>query len=259
MTAERLNKTLPSAAARDAWTFFEHWKPWLGRYLTIGFCISLFVHVIGLGSLSIMLFDRIQQESIGTMLGLGGGEGGGGSGGEIEQLLDTRVELAPSDELVTDIPRFESTALVRPNISIGSISTGANTGGSGAGKGTGTGDGKDGFRFSMPGNGRAVVKGNFAAWTEPADPKPSEPYKIVIQIKLPKNIRSYPLTDLSGLVEGTDQYVQTIPSSVRETLPVIDNQTQFIVDVPGAAELVKDTITVRSRMLREKQQLEIVF
>ena len=61
------------------------------------------------------------------------------------------------------------------------------------------------------------------------------------------------------MVEGTDQYKQAIPQSIRGVLPVVDSQTQFVVEVPGANALVKDTIVIRSRILSESQKLEIVF
>jgi hypothetical protein len=60
-------------------------------------------------------------------------------------------------------------------------------------------------------------------------------------------------------VEGTDQYRQTIPQSVIGFLPVKEGQTQYVIDVPAADALIKDVITVRSRLLKERQELEIVF
>jgi hypothetical protein len=42
-------------------------------------------------------------------------------------------------------------------------------------------------------------------------------------------------------------------------LDVIDNRVQIIVKVPGAARLVKDEIRIRSRKLKEEQELTLVF
>jgi hypothetical protein len=42
-------------------------------------------------------------------------------------------------------------------------------------------------------------------------------------------------------------------------LPVKDDVAQLAVPVPGAERQVKDTIVVRSKLLKEQQTLEIVF
>ena len=135
------------------------------------------------------------------------------------------------------------------------------------------------FQFRMPAGGLAVTKGSFTAWTEPANPKPFENYLIVIEIRLPEGTRAFRLNDLSGDVRGTDDYRQRIPydagapmaSAVStpeglrrirssDQVDVVANKVQLVIKVPGAGrKLVRDTIRIRSRRLREEQELSLVF
>ena len=110
----------------------------------------------------------------------------------------------------------------------------------------------------MPKSG-AVSKGGFTAWTEPPDPAPGENYLIIIQIKLPPTLKRYPRKDLSGKVIGTDGYEQDIRGQTEGYLPIKGNETQLVVQLPGAARLVKDRIDIKSKMLKEAQILEIEF
>jgi hypothetical protein len=148
-------------------------------------------------------------------------------------------------------------------------------------EGTGGGDEGFGLAFKMPTGGKVVRKGSFAAWTVPKDPRPGESYDIVVQIQLPKNLRRYPISDLTGRVVGTDKYKLEIPyenqlnrygtkiqkrkggplvfARRRDYVIVIDTQAQVIIHVEGAEQLVEDTIEIRSRMLKEEQQLAIEF
>jgi hypothetical protein len=123
----------------------------------------------------------------------------------------------------------------------------------------------------------AVTKGSFSAWTEPKDPSPREDYRIVIQVTLPSNTTSYSENDLSGLVIGTDNYRQPLGSAVSSSVGVIvgsNNYKRYFesgvfkysgtsatlsVLVPGAANLVQDTIQIKSNLLNESQELKIVF
>ena len=79
------------------------------------------------------------------------------------------------------------------------------------------------------------------------------------------------MSDLTGIIIGTDRYQQRLPQHTyvldqdgrptrpRGSIPVIDGVIQFLVFVPGARELVKDTIEISSEMLNEEQKLELVF
>ena len=114
--------------------------------------------------------------------------------------------------------------------------------------------------FVMPKKrGDVVAKGSFSVWTVPEDPLPAQNYVIVIQIKLSKEVTHLRRSDLSGMLVGTDGYRQTIPGIRCGWMPVKGNQAQLGVFVPAAAKLVKDTINVRSKTLKETQTLEIVF
>jgi hypothetical protein len=139
--------------------------------------------------------------------------------------------------------------------------------------------GSGGFLFKLPKSGLAVTKGSFTAWTEPEIPEVGRPYLIIIEVRLPKGVKGYRINDLSGTVRGTDGYGQSIPfdsnqknssfytdenvkhriQTGSETIKVRANKIQLGVQVPGAQKLVRDTIEIRSRRLREKQKLELVF
>ena len=64
---------------------------------------------------------------------------------------------------------------------------------------------------------------------------------------------------VEGTVVGTDGYKQYIPGVRRGYLPVKENKAQLAIFVPAAASLVRDKIEVRSKILKEKQKLEIEF
>ena len=129
----------------------------------------------------------------------------------------------------------------------------------GTGKGSGDG-GEDGMglpALKIP--GYAVTKGSFSAWTDPRDPEPGLAYHIVIQFRLPPEVKTYRGSDLTGMVIGTDGYKQAIRLSRTEVFPVRDGVVQVRIHVPGAAKLVRDTIRIESKVLREKQVIEIEF
>ncbi len=139
--------------------------------------------------------------------------------------------------------------------------------------------GRGGGLLKAPDGARVVRKGSFSAWTVPADPLPEMEYTIVIQVRLPDGVRRYRARDLSGEVEGSDKYRQTIPWDRRwpnvtltirkgkavpvirkaDSLPVKNRIAQILIRVPPAKKLVRDKIRIQSRMLKEEQVLEIVF
>lgn len=124
----------------------------------------------------------------------------------------------------------------------------------------------------------AVTRGSFTAWADPARPAPRQAYWIYIEVKLPSNVGGYQVNDLSGRLVGTDGYTRGVGRDSRGALdgafiPPWANlgtipQDQFQVNaqtariavwVPGAEELVRDTVSIRSDLLNENQSLEIVF
>jgi len=136
-----------------------------------------------------------------------------------------------------------------------------------------------GVLLKVPESGLAVTKGSFTAFTIPANPKPREIYSIVIEVRLPDDVKKFKVNDLVGEVRGSDGYTQKLPYDSRTpyaagypaenerikvmdgstVLDVINNRVQIIVKVPGAAQLVKDIIRIRSRRLKEEQELTLVF
>ena len=60
-------------------------------------------------------------------------------------------------------------------------------------------------------------------------------------------------------MNGTDGYKQVIRFKRDETFTVVDGIVQVRIRVPGADRLVRDTIRVESKVLREKQTIEIEF
>lgn len=132
-------------------------------------------------------------------------------------------------------------------------------------KNPGSGTGKNGSGYPMPAGG-GVRKGSFTAWTIPEDPEPREDYLIVIQVQLPKNIGRYRQEDLSGFMTGDDGYETPIgffrgdAKFPKRYYGQFDPESnQFVIKIPGAAAKVKDQIQIQSRVLKEKQLLEIVF
>lgn len=141
------------------------------------------------------------------------------------------------------------------------------------------GDGEGEFLFRIPESGLAVTKGSFTVWTSPEHPTPRRPYRIIIEVKLKEGVRMYRPSDLSGYVIGSDSYRQKIPFdsqkpnnsffsneeqqleklSLRKPIKIRNNKVQLVIEVPGAERLVKDIIQIRSRRLREQQELELVF
>lgn len=136
-----------------------------------------------------------------------------------------------------------------------------------------------GVLLKVPESGLAVTRGSFTAFTIPANPKPREIYSIVIEVRLPDDVKEFRVSDLVGEVRGSDKYVQKLPfdkdapyasgypvgnAGIKvlknsTVLQVEKNRVQIIVKVPGAARLVKDVIKIRSRKLKEEQELTLVF
>ena len=105
----------------------------------------------------------------------------------------------------------------------------------------------------------AISAGSFSVWTEPDNPDPGEPYRIIVQIRLPDGMERYSVTDLEGVVVGSDGYQKLIPGNLRGFLPVHEGQARFEVHIVSADENVLDTVFVRSKVLREAQKLQLRF
>lgn len=106
---------------------------------------------------------------------------------------------------------------------------------------------------------RAKIVGAFSAWTEPEYPSPGEPYVIVIQVTLPERIKRYTSSDLSGVIMGADGYRKFIRGSNAEQLSIIEHTARIRVPVIGAERGRKDSIVIQSRILRQRQLIELNY
>lgn len=242
----------------------ESTSGWLWRSVASpgvkGLATSAVLHMIVLTLLGWLVFEG---KRVGSALELFGGLSDGTELSEIE--LDSSLGESGGGSAPVEFPDVLNIAesgmtSFDPNEA---LSGAFSAGGLGVGTGDGAGDGNgEGTAIAVPQVGvpsYAVRKGSFAAWTEPRDPRPGFSYEIVIQFKLPPDVKTYRGSDLTGMVIGTDGYKQVIRFARTQQFEVRDGSVQLRVRVPGADQLVRDTIRVESRILREKQVLEIVF
>ena len=252
-------------------TWKEKTVLWVLSVAAGSYGLSLLFHIVILGCASLILLQQFDDnQAVSTII-----TESQGADMEFEQIFDTRIDAGLNDSEDTQLPKYQpltvtdpSTLMVSPAEILGSVS----------GDGDSEDNGGGNFVFKMPTGGKVVTKGSFTAWTVPKDPKPREEYQIIIQITLPKKLRRYRSSDLSGKVIGTDGYTQGIPydrrkpSAAKTTrkgrlvvvkqrayLPLKDRVAQLAITIPGAGMLVKDTIVIESRILKEKQTLVIEF
>jgi len=185
------------------------------------------------------------------------------------QVIDTELTVVEPDPAEVSMETSETLAAVSAatavpmpeqplvDVPVGILALASNTADSAA-KGDSTDKPhNDSRQVSLPKN--AVTAGSFAVWTVPDNPAPGEPYKIVIQIRLPEKTEKYSVADLEGIVIGSDGYQKRIPGSVRGFLPVNNGLVRFEVHVVSADARVEDTVIIKSKMLREAQRLQIRF
>jgi hypothetical protein len=282
---------LPSTAnATDGESWFHQLRRRISEEWT-AYSVSVLVHLVILAIFAIPVIRHVTQDEP-LIAGIVEDAAGGGSSFGLPEMINT--ELVPARPLANTpaqlaVPDFaaENTLAVSKAL----LGTPDGDGGEGTGSGAGIGAGEvgNGMMQFVPKN--AVRKGSFAAWTTPVfddyfprpfgapdpepgvSPRPMQNYWITIQIKVPGNRRRYSVRDLTGEVIGTDGYRQKIPEHTFRLsadgkllplqddgqVPVVDGFVQLVVKVPGARSLVKDTIVVKSKSLKEEQALEIVF
>lgn len=258
---KRAASTLEIAAddpIQDNW--HDRWWKRFVAFAPTGYGLSIALHVILLVVLSLWIY-QIQQKNAAIFLSAGTGDLGDGditfgtdlAGGSNSSASEQEAEIVPP------------TAYGTGNDDIDPASLAEMMGGGGRGSGTGTGDG-NGSGNGLAGLGVptfAVTKGSFSIWTDPRDPRPGQNYHIMVAVKLPDHIKTYPSTDLTGTVVGTDGYTLAIATAVKRTSPpkvkVKNHLVTFKLFVPGASRLVRDTIEVSSKLLKEKQKIEIEF
>lgn len=236
---------------------------WPKRAEVFGISLSLALHLAMLMSLAVFVISGrtvAHPTSVPVEFGHFGGDT------IIDPTLEASLEMDGGHEatpLRNDDPK-QLTSFDALGVNFGEaldgVINGMGTGdgrGIGEGTGPGTGSGIGVPAINVP--SFAVSKGSFSAWTEPRDPDPGQRYVIVIQVRLPKSLREYRGSDLTGMVIGTDQYKQAIKFRTNDKFPVKDGAVEIRISVPGAAKLVRDTIRIESRLLREKQTLKIEF
>jgi len=223
----------------------------------VGYGASLLVHLLLLVSLSLVVVAGTGADQLAIFAGLS--EDAGTSNEQFDEIFDTKMDLPPGETDVLSISaldRSSDSEMEHLQPSLASVSAAGAEGGS---DGDGEAEEETGHKFAMPTGGNVVTEGSFTAWTIPEDPAPGEKYTIVIQIKLPQRINRYRSSDLSGTVVGTDRYRQELPGLQPKFLPVRKSSVQLEILVPGASELVQDTIRIRSRLLKEERELKLVF
>ena len=252
-----------SLSAVTSWQAFQQLLRGPKRAAIYGVWVSLSIHValllilavFAIGGQAILPASSVLVEF-------------GNSGGDtiIDPELEASLEMdggheaaAPQAEDLNQPPSLDAINF-NPGEALEGMVNGTGTGdgrGIGDGTGSGTGTGISVPAINVP--SFAVSKGSFSAWTEPRDPEPNRQYVIVIQVRLPTNIREYRGSDLTGKVVGTDAYKQIIKFRTTDKFPVKEGAVEFRIPVPGGSTRVRDTIQVESRLLREKQTLKIEF
>ena len=245
----------------ESWaTRLWHWPK---RATVYGISTSLGLHLALLMSLAVFVISGrtdAPPSSVNVEFGHPGGDTIIDPDLEASLQMDGGHEAAPLQMADLNQPPSLDAFGFDPGEALSGVVNGVGTGdgrGTGDGTGGGTGTGIGVPAVNVP--SFAVTKGSFSAWTEPRDPDPGQHYVIIIQVRVPQAIREYRGSDLKGKVTGTDGYEQFIQFKTTDKFPVKDGAVEIRVPVPGAKKLVRDTIRIESRMLREKQTLKIVF
>ena len=277
--------TEPPPAADSADPPPASWRPAVTWGSVSGLLMTLLVHVGLLGAAALIGLASVGREGPPLITVVADNEGD--DLGLLESIvsLDTpALDAAPPRETVP----IETVPLVpQPldptQVAVDPIPSGPSSVGI---DGTSSGAAAGGDRFKLPSPTNAVRRGAFAAWTIPIAgpgeevvpgqaPRVNQPYHIVIEIALPNTYRVYPLSDFYGRVIGTDGFKQEIPkrktfyynrrgqlvvASPVTRVPVRDGTVQLLVEVDGSSiPATQDTITLRSRRLREEEQLVLTF
>lgn len=223
-----------------------------------GWIVSGLVHVAILASLGVIVYHQKAAErvQITGVFGVAGDETILDSGTDLDaggSLAPLEFETAGVTKLID--PTAHGTTPARVFGDVGGMVGGDGQGDGGSGSG-GLGSVSGNLRVPPP---SAITKGSFTVWTEPEDPSPGFSYEIVIEVKLSSEIKGYRLRDLTGMVTGTDRFEKPIKFKSTDRRAVKDGKVQVRIPIPGADKLVRDTIRIRSEVLKEEQTIEIVF
>ena len=236
---------------------------WPKRAAVYGISMSLAIHLALLMSLTVFVISGrtvAPPTSVSVEFGHSGGDTIIDPDLEASLEMDGGHEAAPLQMVdLSQSPSLDAIGFI-PGDALDGVVNGMGAGdGRGAGEGTGGGNGTGIGVPAINVPSFAVTKGSYSAWTQPRDPDPGQNYVIVIQVRVPQSIREYRGSDLTGMVTGTDGYKQKIVFKTTDKFPVKDGAVEIRVPVPGASKLVRDTIRIESRLLREKQTLRIEF
>lgn len=223
---------------------------WNDLYLGWGVITSLIVHGVLVLILALTYFS-IQKEN-GRIIG--GAFDEIQDGELLEEMLDSKLDTSFGDQAAS--MEFVSTSAVAD---MALMEATENLLGGTTGDGENAGDSSAAMARSIKVPESAITKGSFTVWTEPENPRPRSSYEIIIQVELPKSTKQYRLSDLSGSVRGTDGYLKLVKYPANERRTVKDGSVQLAITIPGAAQLVKDVIQIRSKILNEEQTIEIIF
>lgn len=223
---------------------------WNNLYLGWGVTTSLIVHGLIVLVLALTYF-AIDKEN-GRIIG--GSFDEVQDGELLEEMLDSKLDTTFGDQAAS--LEFVSTSAVAD---MALMQATENLLGGTTGDGDNAGDSSASMARSIKVPESAITKGSFTVWTEPENPRPRTSYEIIIQVELPKSTKQYRLSDLTGSVRGTDGYLKLVKYPANERRTVKDGTVQLAITIPGAAQLVKDVIQIRSKVLNEEQTIEIIF
>ncbi|MEM1062625.1 MAG: hypothetical protein AAGJ97_09920, partial [Planctomycetota bacterium] len=166
--------------------------------------VSLTLHALLLAAMAAYTFDVLAETGdVATAFEEG------------DELLDAAIDTSLADfaagveSLEAAAPEIEFDAFA--DLDAADLPTGDTLSLPSLGEGWGAGEGLSSLPFARPSQDKTVTKGSFTVWTVPSDPEPRQNYVIVIEIKVPKRVRQYRRSDLSGVVIGTDDYRQPLP------------------------------------------------
>jgi hypothetical protein len=226
------------------------WCQWLIQ-ISPGVLVSVGVHAILAVVFSTILWSQIENADRTVLAVFGNPE----EPDELDRPLDSLLPEAgadPQQSMIFQADVSDQRALFDTADMLSGVTNGTTEGESNA-------DGLPSLTGNVTVPMSAVTKGSFTVWTDPEDPAPGQNYRIIIQIKLPDGIDFYKLRDLTGEVRGTDGFRRQIKYGIRDRRKVHDHVVQVEVGIPGARVLVKDEITVHSKLLDESQRLTLEF
>lgn len=266
------------------------WREYLLGPEGKSFSISLLVHLLLLALLAIPISREMSRRpDIEPIIEVVEGVEGDDTLGD---FIDAPVLMTQKATGLEDFeaPRFdEGTSGFSIPVN-GALADSAGSSGSEDGEGTVDLAGAvGGYLLREPGN--AVKAGRFTAFSrpiivknvgskkseefgEPGDPPlEGQAYFIVIQIRVDPRRKTYLIGDLIGSVVGTDGYTQKVPEGMyilddegnpqeikrSKPIKVVDSVVQLLMRVPGAKSEVRDNIYLKSKMLKEEQNLQLIF